>query len=787
MKYRCICFTACFSMLLSSQGWSQSRIKFNNQQLFLNGANFAWVNFANDIGPGNTNFTQFESIFQQVSANGGNAMRLWLHTTGANTPAFNDTGLVIGPGVGAIQDLKQILDIAWKYHVGVIPCLWSFDMLRSTNSTAVINRSMKMLSDTVYLHSYINNSLIPMVTALKGHPAIVAWEIFNEPEGMSNEFFFYASDQHVPMSYIQRFVNLASGAIHRTDPLAQVTNGSWSFIASTDVPTSAADKMSFKNMQRSESEKKSIEDRFEEKYGERLSAEIILSRYMLATNFNYYTDSRLMASGGDADGKLDFYSVHYYDWGGTAISPFHHAKSYWNLDKAVAIAEFALNNSFPGLTKDSLYEVLFLNQYAGALAWSWTDPNFSSQADMLASMLKIKTKYPSAVTIVFPSGTIMSFAATPAVIEKGETSKLKWTTAPGSVVTLNGSSVSGNDSTVVNPDTTTTYTLIATGTVVDTEKITINVLTSGSIVNFTANPPSIALGEFSTLKWHTVAGSTVTLNGFSVAATDSLKVTPLADSTFKLIAVGEVSETSSVKISVLNSSAINRALNRPVVSSSGEPNSTAADPKQAVDGDRSTRWSSDWLDDQWIYVDLGQFLSIQRVVLYWETAYGKSYTIDVSKDAQNWTTIYSTSSSDGGTDDLTGLSGKGRYVRMHGLVRATQWGFSLWEFEVYGEPAIDDVRDKKQSQIPTAFRLGQNYPNPFNPTTNIQYDIPIAGDVSVELYNLVGQKISVLAKGDHQPGFYSVTVEGGGLASGIYFVSMKAGDFFQVRKILLLK
>jgi hypothetical protein len=277
------------------------------------------------------------------------------------------------------------------------------------------------------------------------------------------------------------------------------------------------------------------------------------------------------------------------------------------------------------------------------------------------------------------------------------------------------------------------------------------------------------------------------LNGVSVAATDSLKVTPVADSTFKLIAFGAVSETSSVKIFVSNSGAVNRALNRPVVSSSGEPNSAVADPKLAVDGDRSTRWSSAWSDDQWIYVDLGQFLSIQRVVLYWEVAYGKNYTIDVSKDAQNWTTIYSTTNGDGSTDDVTGLSGKGRYVRMHGMVRATQWGFSLWEFEVYGEPAVDDIRDKKQSQIPTAFRLGQNYPNPFNPTTNIQYDVPIAGDVSVELYNLVGQKISVLAKGDHQPGFYSVTVEGDGLASGIYFVSMKAGDFYQVRKILLLK
>jgi hypothetical protein len=104
----------------------------------------------------------------------------------------------------------------------------------------------------------------------------------------------------------------------------------------------------------------------------------------------------------------------------------------------------------------------------------------------------------------------------------------------------------------------------------------------------------------------------------------------------------------------------------------------------AFDGKLSTRWSSRYADNQWIYVDLGQSIDVRRVVLNWETAYGRKYRIDVSADAKSWNSIYFNEAGDGGVDDLTGLSGTGRFVRMMGLERGTQWGFSLWEFEVYG-------------------------------------------------------------------------------------------------------
>jgi len=126
----------------------------------------------------------------------------------------------------------------------------------------------------------------------------------------------------------------------------------------------------------------------------------------------------------------------------------------------------------------------------------------------------------------------------------------------------------------------------------------------------------------------------------------------------------------------------NAALSRPATASSTENAGTSA--SNAVDGNTTTRWSSAFSDPQWIYVDLGFTpQSVCRVKLNWEAAYGKSYQIQTSDDATNWTTIFSTTTGNGGIDDLTGLSGSGRYVRMFGTVRATQYGYSLWEFDIY--------------------------------------------------------------------------------------------------------
>ena len=129
----------------------------------------------------------------------------------------------------------------------------------------------------------------------------------------------------------------------------------------------------------------------------------------------------------------------------------------------------------------------------------------------------------------------------------------------------------------------------------------------------------------------------------------------------------------------------NLALGRNVAATSNEFGS----PNDAVDGSATTRWSSRndvaSPDTESITIDLGAVYSIKRVVLSWEAAYGRQYVVETSLDgATGWKALYTEANGNGGLDDLGNLSGVGRYVRMRGVQRATVYGYSLWEFEVYG-------------------------------------------------------------------------------------------------------
>ena len=83
--------------------------------------------------------------------------------------------------------------------------------------------------------------------------------------------------------------------------------------------------------------------------------------------------------------------------------------------------------------------------------------------------------------------------------------------------------------------------------------------------------------------------------------------------------------------------------------------------------------------------------------------------------------------------------------------------------------------------------LSQNYPNPFNPETVIRYSIPQAEEVSLVVYNLIGEKVALLINGNMPAGNHGVTWDAANLPSGIYFYRLQAGDFVQTRKMVLLK
>jgi hypothetical protein len=81
----------------------------------------------------------------------------------------------------------------------------------------------------------------------------------------------------------------------------------------------------------------------------------------------------------------------------------------------------------------------------------------------------------------------------------------------------------------------------------------------------------------------------------------------------------------------------------------------------------------------------------------------------------------------------------------------------------------------------------QNYPNPFNPTTTISYQLPVASEVSLKVYDVLGREVVVLVNGRQAAGSYNIMLNGAGLSSGVYFYRLQAGSFVATKKMMLVK
>jgi hypothetical protein len=89
--------------------------------------------------------------------------------------------------------------------------------------------------------------------------------------------------------------------------------------------------------------------------------------------------------------------------------------------------------------------------------------------------------------------------------------------------------------------------------------------------------------------------------------------------------------------------------------------------------------------------------------------------------------------------------------------------------------------------IPESYALSQNYPNPFNPSTTLKYELPRASHVTLTVYDLLGREVTTLVNAIEKPGYKSVEWNASGVASGVYFYRLQAGNFVQTRKLLLLR
>ncbi|MEJ0030336.1 MAG: discoidin domain-containing protein [Bacteroidota bacterium] len=134
----------------------------------------------------------------------------------------------------------------------------------------------------------------------------------------------------------------------------------------------------------------------------------------------------------------------------------------------------------------------------------------------------------------------------------------------------------------------------------------------------------------------------------------------------------------------LNCTGANIALHKSIVPSTNESDLFPA--TNAVDGDTTTRWSSQATDGQFLYVDLGVRMDLCGIRIKWEDALGADFIIQSSDDAVTWQTLVKIT---GNKDHLTELplDGSGRYVKMQGIKRATEFGYSIWEMQVFGIPS----------------------------------------------------------------------------------------------------
>jgi len=285
---------------------------------FASGLNVAWVKFANDVP--NPDISAFNTIFRNTYDAGGRVIRWWFHTNGTVTPGYDASGLALPISTSHIDGVRSILNAASTNQVKLVVSLWSFDMLQSNAGEAHTNNAL-LLENDAHRQAYIDNVLTPLVNALKDHPGLYAWEIFNEPEGMGPKGW---ATYRTTMAAIQRTVNWLSSAIRSADPRALITTSAQTFDYCSNV----------------------------------------------AGKTNYYSDSALRAAGGRQNGTIDFYQVHYYAVNGISNSAFLHPASYWGLDKNVVLGEFAsIDND--GVSSASAYTYLYDNGYTGAWAWAY--------------------------------------------------------------------------------------------------------------------------------------------------------------------------------------------------------------------------------------------------------------------------------------------------------------------------------------------------------------------------------------------------------------------------------
>ena len=204
-----------------------------------------------------------------------------------------------------------------------------------------------------------------------------------------------------------------------------------------------------------------------------------------------------------------------------------------------------------------------------------------------------------------------------------------------------------------------------------------------------------------------------------------------------------------------------------------------------MDGDAATWWQSAGTDNEWIKVDLGKEYDIHKIRIDWGENFATLYQIEGVNESSDTAVLVSENGGDGGTDLITGLHGRARYISLLCITNNGN-GVSVREFEVYYTPG-QTFADRSVPGQPSDFTLLQNFPNPFNESTNLFFSIPVSGFVSLKIINPSGQEIITLVEEFKHSGTYHARWNAEEVSSGIYLVRLAAGNQRICRKMILLK
>jgi hypothetical protein len=216
-------------------------------------------------------------------------------------------------------------------------------------------------------------------------------------------------------------------------------------------------------------------------------------------------------------------------------------------------------------------------------------------------------------------------------------------------------------------------------------------------------------------------------------------------------------------------------------------------PERSIDGIAGINTDSRWagaipMPDTLIF-DLGTPIRFSRTrISFYEWDFGRiyEYALKASNDMVNWQTIIAnTFSNNSQWSEETFNTVEGRYLLLESLTNNQSVWAGVWEAEIWGPDQPSDV--VTDSNFPTDYLLSQNFPNPFNPATNISFSLPEQSNVRITVYNLLGEKVAELVDEEFASGSHTVSFDAVGFTSGMYFYKMKAGEFIEIKKMMLMK